>query len=205
MATAAAAAVLAGAGAAGAATVISVPPYTLSDTSFGTGFGVHSDGTQMGNTIDAHVDIDGSAVTFSSTDTLTDNGGGEADLKGPLNNLDVMFAKSWGRITFAFELPNKTTSNMSIFINGSATPTFDVADGCTICALTSKGEQKFVLKGPSIDELRFTFTEDGIEDAKQFRVGGPVPEPATWAMMILGVAMIGFVARRRGQGAAFAA
>jgi hypothetical protein len=34
--------------------------------------------------------------------------------------------------------------------------------------------------------------------------GGPgpgVPEPATWAMLILGVAMIGFAARRRNEGA----
>lgn len=32
-----------------------------------------------------------------------------------------------------------------------------------------------------------------------------VPEPATWAMMILGVAMIGFAARRRREGVALAA
>jgi hypothetical protein len=32
-----------------------------------------------------------------------------------------------------------------------------------------------------------------------------VPEPATWAMLILGVAMIGFAARRRSEGMAFAA
>lgn len=35
-------------------------------------------------------------------------------------------------------------------------------------------------------------------------VGG-VPEPATWAMLILGVAMVGFAARRRSLGAALAA
>jgi hypothetical protein len=32
-----------------------------------------------------------------------------------------------------------------------------------------------------------------------------VPEPTTWAMLILGVAMIGFAARRRNEGTAFAA
>ena len=32
-----------------------------------------------------------------------------------------------------------------------------------------------------------------------------VPEPATWAMLILGVAMVGFAARRRREGAALAA
>lgn len=35
--------------------------------------------------------------------------------------------------------------------------------------------------------------------------GGAVPEPATWAMLLVGVAMIGFAARRRREGAAIAA
>ena len=34
---------------------------------------------------------------------------------------------------------------------------------------------------------------------------GAVPEPATWAMLILGVAMIGFATRRQREGAALAA
>lgn len=33
---------------------------------------------------------------------------------------------------------------------------------------------------------------------------GTVPEPATWAMLILGVAMIGFATRRRREGVAVA-
>lgn len=37
------------------------------------------------------------------------------------------------------------------------------------------------------------------------RLDGAVPEPATWAMLILGVAMLGFAARRRNAGAPVAA
>ena len=42
------------------------------------------------------------------------------------------------------------------------------------------------------------------EDGTQMRLG-PVPEPATWAMLIPGVAMIGFAARRRVQASALPA
>jgi PEP-CTERM motif len=40
----------------------------------------------------------------------------------------------------------------------------------------------------------------------EFHIAAPVPEPSTWAMMILGFAGVGFMAyRRRNQGAALAA
>jgi len=42
-------------------------------------------------------------------------------------------------------------------------------------------------------------------DADSFTLNIGVPEPATWAMLILGVAMVGFTARRRRQAAPFAA
>jgi hypothetical protein len=41
--------------------------------------------------------------------------------------------------------------------------------------------------------------------ATNFSLGAAVPEPATWSMMILGAAMIGFAARRRREGMAVAA
>jgi hypothetical protein len=41
--------------------------------------------------------------------------------------------------------------------------------------------------------------------AADFTFSGGVPEPTTWAMLILGVAMIGFAARRRNAGVAVAA
>lgn len=41
--------------------------------------------------------------------------------------------------------------------------------------------------------------------AADFTFSGAVPEPTTWAMLIIGLAMIGFAARRRNAGVAVAA
>lgn len=52
---------------------------------------------------------------------------------------------------------------------------------------------------------RASFTTDGtIEDARQFRLGGfadvgVIPEPATWAMLVLGFGAVGNTLRRRRQ------
>lgn len=56
---------------------------------------------------------------------------------------------------------------------------------------------------PSLETIRDTevrFTPTTVTVAVADAVAG-VPEPATWALLILGVGMIGFAARRRGEGA----
>jgi hypothetical protein len=198
-------------GAASAASVL-VGGYTLDDSTFGTGFGVHSDGTQSGSSISGHVNIDGSDVTFSTTTgILTDTGGGEATIYGDpsLQDLLVIFEKSWNNITFNFSDLDGAESNFTLLVNGtalfSATPNLgDLA--CTFC-LINNGENKFTVSGEGINSLAFEF-DPGIENAKQFRVEGVsgVPEPTTWAMMILGFGAVGAMLRhaRRRPAAAIA-
>jgi hypothetical protein len=48
----------------------------------------------------------------------------------------------------------------------------------------------------AVKSIEFQSTSDSFEIAS---ISAGVPEPATWAMLILGVAMIGFVARRRNE------
>ena len=192
------------AGSAGAVTTITSGSYTLNDGSFGTGLGVHSNGTQLNTSpLNANVNMDGSAVTFSSTDLLSETGSGEATIVGPFDNLDVTFAKGWDSITFAIDPVKKTSSDMEIFINGSSTAAFS-GSGCSICTIAGSGLSKFTVSGPSITELDFTFSQS-VTDAKQFRVEGPtaVPEPATWGMMLLGFGVMGATMRRaRGKNSA---
>jgi hypothetical protein len=207
---AAAAALLLGSGAAVAAvTTVNAGGYALSDDSFGTGFGVHSNGTQTGNTINAHVNQEGSAVSFTSAATLSDTGAGEAQIDGTMNNLIVDFAHGWEKITFAFSLPNgpgsPDSSVMTLAVNGTTLFTGGASGNCSICTLGANGEQKFTIAGPSITELSFTF-DPAIATAKQFRVElSAVPEPASWGMMLLGFLGCGAILRSRRKEFGFAA
>lgn len=181
-----------------------VSGFTLDSGSFGTQFGVHTNGGQTGTTLNAHVNGDGSAVTFTSTGSLAINGSGEATIessvkKGQINNLNVSFAKSWDKITFDFE---KASGAFTLLVNGSAL--FNSADCSTLCAF-GKGANKFILSGNDISSLAFSF-DKGVGTAKQFRVENfettGVPEPATWGLMILGIGLAGGAMRRRAGGMA---
>jgi PEP-CTERM motif len=64
------------------------------------------------------------------------------------------------------------------------------------------------INGETIQNFTMQFTGTGVFDLRQVRLDGAtvgaVPEPSTWAMMILGFAGVGFLAyRRRSKGAAF--
>lgn len=195
-----------------AASVV-VDGYKLEEGSFGGQNGVHSTSAQTGSSVNAYVNQDNSAVTFSTnTGVISVNGSGEATVDGDplIEDLSVNFAKAWDQITFNLQIGAKkdggADSNFNLLVNGlalfSATP--NVGDAaCTFC-IVDGGEGKFVVSGPNITSLAFTFTP-GIGGAKQFRVedlqnGGPgghspVPEPATWAMMILGFGAAGAAVR----------
>ena len=59
--------------------------------------------------------------------------------------------------------------------------------------------------GSAFDTLRYTETFNGdhapaIDSVvAQFKAGGAVPEPATWALMVLGVGLTGAAMRRKQQ------
>jgi hypothetical protein len=180
---------------AGAATVLG---YDLELGNFGTGLGVHSDTTQTGNILNAVVNQDGSAVTFSSNETIDVNGGGEATVDGTYSDLNVQFAKGWGGVTFDFQTGTPPfPSNMTLLVNGVAL--FNSTSCGALCTLGG-GDNKFILTGPNIQDLQFEF-DPAITEAKQFRLELPVPEPTSWAMMIVGMGAIGVAMRMRRKAA----
>lgn len=200
-------------GSANAASVL-VDGYKLENGSFGAQTGVHSNSSQTGSSVNAYVNQDNSAVTYSTTTgQLSVNGSGEATVVGDplIENLTVNFAKAWNEVTFNLEsIKGKGgyDSTFNLLVNGlalfSATP--NVGDAaCSFC-LVNNGENKFIVSGPGITSLAFSF-DPAIAGAKQFRVegltrvGSGVPEPATWAMMLVGFGAMGTMVRsqrRRG-------
>jgi hypothetical protein len=204
-ATAAGALLLAAAGSASALQTVTVNGYTLDDTSFGAQFGVHFDNASNDVlTADATVNQDGSTVTFSSTDTFDTDTGGEAVISDgsganadPFNNLNVSFEHSWNAVTFSFD--GGAPSLMTLSVNGGAA-IFVGGGNCTFCTINN-GETKFTITGSAtpISTLAFTFDPD-VGSGRQFRVmgvSGPIPEPGSWAMMIMGFGGIGAMLRRR--------
>ena len=175
--------------------------FTLDAGGFGTGQGVHSSGSQAGTTLNAFVNQDGSAVTFSSSDDLSITGSGQATIEGEplISNLDVLFAKGWDSITFNFDNAPGASGTFALLVNGSSLFEGGLGNNCSLCAI-SGGQNRFTLSGSGITELAFTF-DPAISAARQFRVEGvstgAVPEPATWAMMVGGLGLVGGLMRRR--------
>jgi hypothetical protein len=70
-------------------------------------------------------------------------------------------------------------------------------------AITGDGRFGFqAIKGQSIASVSFTVNGTGIQEVRQIRVGpavAPIPEPATWAMMLGGFGLIGAASRRRSR------
>jgi len=101
--------------------------------------------------------------------------------------------------------------NLISFFNG-VSPVFSIdgnflnsAAGCNGC-ITSNGNQDVVLSftGPAFAFDKVAFSDSG-NPAFEFAVTAGVPEPSTWAMMILGFFGLGFLGYRKSKasGAAF--
>lgn len=108
------------------------------------------------------------------------------DFTSPVSGVSFTF-DDWGSWTSAYTAYAGTTVVSSGSI-GSDEGVLEVVKGAGITSLVVDNRKNDWIYGIS----NLTFTAD-------------VPEPATWALLILGVAMIGFAARRRNAGVALAA
>lgn len=124
------------------------------------------------------------ATTIGNTYRLTFGYSGE---NGP--NLATVLGVSIGSMTTPFQV---TSTNTGFFTRPFTTATLNyvATSALTPISFTLLGTNEVGLIGnndPLIDGVSF----------EQIAVGGAVPEPATWAMMIVGFGAIGGVMRRR--------
>jgi hypothetical protein len=88
-----------------------------------------------------------------------------------------------------------TVSGIINGVQSSITQNFALGNGENFLGFQATG-------GDVITSIAFNTNGDGVTDLRQLRVGGvsAVPEPATWAMMLIGFGAVGYSMRRRKVG-----
>lgn len=148
------------------------------------------------------VGIGGPTVNFTSTNGLLDTNTGAATIFRSDGNAltQLTFTLLTGSFTAAeFDLLSGTDSTIDITLTavGGGTSTFSVINptGSNIFNIIAGA-------GESYTTASFSTTGGGFSTFKQLRLvlgqptTPPVPEPATWAMMLLGFGGIGMAMRR---------
>ena len=151
-----------------------------------------------GNPVFGCLNNNHSAVVTLSSDENIDISGGQASVVA----VDDLFS------TLTIALNPLTTAILNIDASSDGFVTFtDGAGTSSPFAIDDNGTNFFTITGITGSFLTFhtTLTPGGAEtdivaDVSQIRLGGPVaaiPEPETYALMMAGLATIGFIGRRR--------
>jgi hypothetical protein len=175
-------------------------------------------GTQTGTSVTGQTQS-GTLVTFTGTTvgggTTIMADGGQARIEGQLNTATKNPNDTLALSALRFNLANNHTFNdleFNIFGGGATTVSFLLTDNLGNAFSFSNeslgnGSNFFGFQGvngESIASITMSFNSTGIDDVRQIRldetVTAAVPEPSTWAMMILGFLGVGFMAYRRKSG-----
>ena len=193
------------------------------DSSGGQGFTVHNDGgvktgTMVSGQVGQNSGID-AIFTGTTTDGSTlrlSSGQGQASVTGGLNTGTSQPNDTFAITSFNIALAGGALFDwieLSLDPHGAATVSFSLLDsnGVTFTSDESgdfiynlvNGQNRLAfeaINGQSIASLSFTVTGGGLDSVKQIRISpaaNAVPEPATWAMMLLGFGAAGYSVRRR--------
>lgn len=158
------------------------------------------------------IDVIFTGTTTDSSDLRLSSGQGQAVVTGALDAGTSNPNDTFDITAFNLALENDATFDwIELSLAGTGTVSFSLLDdsGTTFTSDASgdfifdltNGLNKFAfqaINGQSIAGLSFTVADGGVTSVRQIRIDSAVvPEPATWAMMLLGFGAIGFTMRRR--------
>jgi hypothetical protein len=150
-------------------------------------------------TVTGNVGIGGPLVSFTSTQGNLSTNSGAATVFAADGSLltNLTFTILTGFTAAEFNLENGSPSSFLVNLSNSAGETFSQ----TLTQLNGSNIFNIVAPaGTTYTSATFTSTGGGFADLKQLRVtlaAGAVPEPGTWAMILLGFLGIGTAMRRR--------
>ena len=160
---------------------------------------VLADTTMTGLSVFGTTNQTNTRVSVSSNETLTTtSSNGQSRFVATDGSLDFgrIFLTQGGSFQEAeFNLFNALagTSSVEISVNDGPLQTFDLGNGQNFFGFSATD-------GDVITSIAFNTNGTGVTDLRQLRVGGvmsAVPEPATWAMMLVGFGAVGYSLRRR--------
>ena len=159
-------------------------------------------GGETGSTVNGTLNNGPGTVAFSSSQTLASQANGQARVGaatgGLTDPLDISFT---GGLMSALEF------NLNALTGGTVSFAFSGGDSNGFATgpltLRENGSNFFNVYGGSFDKISISFGDNAsLQDIQQVRLAvagaiGAVPEPATWALMILGFGAIAGTMRRR--------
>lgn len=157
------------------------------------------DKNQTGNPVYGATNSGTVGVIFTSgTDTLLTSAAGQAvitALDGLLNSVTFSLAGGLTFSNFEFNLEKSLSSPQSVTLTtnlGNYVYADMDGNGANWAGAASSGEY--------FTAVTWTGSGSGYDSMKQLRLGGitaAVPEPGTWAMMLLGLGAVGWALRRK--------
>lgn len=156
------------------------------------------DDQQTGNPVTGTTNQGATGITFTSaTDTLLTQASGQAVITavdGLLNSVTFFLTNGWTFTNFEFNLQGSETPLQDVTLHTNLQDhvynNFD-SNGANWAGAASNGEV--------FTSVTWTTNGSGYDAMKQIRLGGfapAVPEPSTWAMMLIGFGAIGAFMRR---------
>ena len=154
-----------------------------------------------GNPVTGGLNNSPQLVTFSSNESLTTTqSNGQARISATDGMLNVLSFGLAGGTTFS-----EVEFNLNALTSGIATISFLGTGGSVLSTgsynIGANGQNFFGAFGEAFTGVTISSTA-ALSDVRQVRLGGfaaasAVPEPATWALMLMGFGAVGFSMRRK--------